>query len=104
MRILIFAVPILTSQEDTTGDVLRRELFEDPNFVEEFSVYQFTIRFTSAEHDESHPTRPKLFFTASTSRDSTMEGCVSVTSDNNIRWCFVSSGHLKMSLYLEQLD
>jgi len=71
---------------------LRRGVFEDPEFVEAFTVLEMHFRVTSTERDDDHPTRPIIHF-AGTTNDShaEMEGWVKLTPEGNIRWHFVSN-------------
>ncbi|KAI0685294.1 hypothetical protein BC835DRAFT_1384848 [Cytidiella melzeri] len=72
---------------------LRREVFEDPEFTEAFTMYEFKIHVTHTEYDEAHPTRPIIHFKATSqgSNHAEMEGWVGLSSKNDIHWHFVSN-------------
>jgi hypothetical protein len=64
-------------------------MFENPDFSEVFRSLDIEIRVLETNHDENHPSRPRIHFAGTMGDQSTMNGWVQMTPDDQIRWHFV---------------
>jgi hypothetical protein len=64
-------------------------IFENPEFSEVFRSLDFEIRVLDSNEDELHPSRPRIYFAGTMGNQTTMNGYVQMTPDNQIRWHFV---------------
>ncbi|KAF8157961.1 hypothetical protein B0H34DRAFT_706937 [Crassisporium funariophilum] len=83
---------LLRFNEESSETDLDTTLFEDPGFREVFRSLDVKLCITRTEHDPAHPTRPILYFFGQMEdpSTSTMTGMVQVTTDNQVKWHFVS--------------
>lgn len=84
----------------------RREVFEDPEFHEVFTVVDFNIKVAKTEEDPEHQTRCIIHFEGvAKNHQSTLEGYVRLTPEGHVRWRFVSPsalGRQDSALILDQ--
>lgn len=80
-----------------SADIVNRldtSLFAQDDFTEVFRKLEVTLHVTRVADDPEHPGRPIIGFVGEMMHPtptSTMYGCVQLTSDNHIKWQFVST-------------
>lgn len=75
------------------ADPLNPELFDDPDFVEVYRSFYVELRVLGTEADPEHPGYPRINFGGSIDGHAIMVGHLNLTSDDQIRWHFVSELH-----------
>lgn len=85
-----------------SADVVNRldtSIFEQEGVTEEFRRLEARLRVTGFTRDGEHPGHPIISFggVVNPPSNSTMSGRVRLTSDNHLKWTFVSVQHVQVA-------
>lgn len=73
-------------------------MFRNPGFSETFRVIPVHFRIIGTEEDPEHPNRPRMLFAGEVRDGQTMVGRVEMTPDKHLRWKWVRSRFIMISV------